>query len=120
MSLLYLRKNGHQSGKQRYQCKYCRCQFVECYLPQGYSDEVKRQCLDAYVNKMGFRAIERHHGVNHTTVIRWVKQVGQQLPQAPPIETPPEVAQLDELQTFVGSKNKIWLWTVTDKARAGI
>ena len=55
---------------------------------------------------MGFRAIERHHGVNHTTVIRWVKQVGQQLPQAPPIETSPDVAQLDELQTFVGSKKQ--------------
>ncbi|WP_346294473.1 IS1 family transposase [Sphaerothrix gracilis] len=116
-----LRKNGHQSGKQRYQCKDCRRQFVEFYSPQGYSDAVKRQCLNAYVNKMGFRTLERHHGVDHTTVIRWVKQVGQQLPQAPPMESTPEVAQLDELQTFVGfKKNKVWLWTATDKARAGI
>ena len=53
---------------------------------------------------MGFRAVERHHGVHHTTVIEWVKAAGKQLPNAPQFEAPPDVAQLDELQTFVGSK----------------
>ena len=33
----------------------------------------------------------------------------------------PSVAQIDELQTFVGNKkNKIWLWTVVNKGSAGI
>ena len=53
---------------------------------------------------MGFRAIERVKGVHHTTVIDWVKQVGQQLPAAYEPETIPEVGELDELETFVGSK----------------
>ena len=53
---------------------------------------------------MGFRAIERCTGVNHNTVINWVKQAGNSLPDAPPAEVIPELAQLDELQTFVGSK----------------
>jgi hypothetical protein len=56
---------------------------------------------------MEFRAIERHHGVDRTTVIGWVKQGGQSLPQALPLATAPVVAQLDQLQTFVGSKNNI-------------
>ena len=35
-----------------------------------------------YVNGMGFRAIERIKGVHHTTIINWVKQVGELLPEA--------------------------------------
>ena len=57
-----------------------------------------------YVNQSGFRAIERVKGMHHTTVITWVKQVGELLPDAYDPETVPEVGELDELQTFVGSK----------------
>ncbi len=53
---------------------------------------------------MGFRAIERDKGVHHTTIIYWLKEIGKQLPDAPPIEEIPEVGELDELETFVGSK----------------
>jgi len=35
-----------------------------------------------YVNGMGFRAIERVKGVDHTSIINWVKQVGELLPNA--------------------------------------
>ena len=57
-----------------------------------------------YTNGMGFRAIERVLGVHHTTIIHWVKQLGQQLPDAPVVEEIPQVSELDELETFVGSK----------------
>jgi hypothetical protein len=53
---------------------------------------------------MGFRGIERLKGVHHTTVINWVKSVGELLPVAYDPETIPEVGELDELETFVGSK----------------
>jgi transposase-like protein len=36
----------------------CGRQFIDCYdPPQGYSDEIKRECLKMYVNGMGFRAM---------------------------------------------------------------
>ena len=57
-----------------------------------------------YVNGMGFRGIERVKDVHHTTVITWVKQIGELLPDAYDPEVPPEVGELDELETFVGSK----------------
>ena len=57
-----------------------------------------------YVNGMGFRGIERVTSVHHTTVIYWVKQVGECLPDAYAPEHPPQVGELDELETFVGSK----------------
>jgi transposase-like protein len=97
-------KNGHRRGKQNYLCRDCGKQFLEFYSPKGYPDSIKEQCLTMYVNGLGFRAIERITGVNHNTVINWVKQVGFSLPDAPDYEEIPEVAQLDELQTFVAQK----------------
>ncbi len=74
-----------------------------------------------YFNGMGFRAIERVKGVHHTTIINWVKQVGKLLPSADDPKTIPEVGELDELQTFVGSKKTcIWVWTAVDQLRPGI
>ncbi|BAY95528.1 hypothetical protein FDUTEX481_07168 [Tolypothrix sp. PCC 7601] len=94
-------------------CVKCGRQFIDAYSPpKGYSDEIKQDCLRSYVNGMGFRAIERDKGVHHTTIIYWLKQIGEQLPDAPPINEIPEVGELDELETFVGSKS--------EKLRAGV
>ncbi len=57
-----------------------------------------------YVNGMGFRAIERVKGVHHTTIIYWVKQVAQSLPDTYDPQTIPQVGELDELETFVRAK----------------
>ena len=101
----HIRKNGKMRGKQNHICVDCRRQFIDVYTaPQGYSDETKAQCLKMYVNGMGFRGIERVTGVHHTTVITWVRQVGELLPNAYDPLTIPQVGELDELETFVGSK----------------
>ena len=107
-----IRKNGHRRGKQNYQCKNCDSeallqaerQFIESYSEIGYSQKVKEDCLTMYLNGNGFRAIERVTKVNHNTVIRWVRQAGNQLPSNDDIHKIPVVAQLDELQTFIGKK----------------
>lgn len=100
-----IRKNGHRKGKQNHSCADCRRQFIDAYEPhRGYSDEVKRECLKMYVNGMGLRGIERVKGVHHTTVITWIKAVGKNLPDAYDPDEIPQVGELDELQTFVGSK----------------
>jgi len=54
-----------------------------------------------YVNGNSFRAIERITGVNHNTIINWVKQAGLSLPDIPDREEIPEGAWLDELKFFV-------------------
>ena len=53
-----------------------------------------------YVNGLGFRAIERVTGVNHNTVIRWVRKTAMSLPNAPQVEEIPEITEIDELHTF--------------------
>jgi len=57
-----------------------------------------------YLNGMDFRAIERVTDINHNSIINWVKQAGESLPNAPEAEEIPEIAEVDELQTFVQSK----------------
>ena len=112
----HIRKNGMRRGKQNHICVDCGRQFVENpQMERGYSDDVRRICLSMALNSSGFRAIERVTGVHHTTVINWVKQVAERLPDSYTSEEIPEVGELDERQTFVGSKkNKIWIWTVVN------
>jgi transposase-like protein len=76
----------------------------DSYSEVGYSKKVKEECLMMYLNGNGFRAIERMTKVNHNTVIRWVKQAANQLPNRNNEPRIPQVGQLDELQTFVGKK----------------
>ena len=103
----HIRKNGKRRGKQNHICVNCGRQFVENPQQQrGYSDAIRRECLKMYVNKSPFRAIERVKGVHHTTVISWVKAVGEHLPDAYEAERMPAVGELDELQTFVGAKKQ--------------
>jgi len=78
-------KNGRHRGKQRYKCKECNRQFLEFYTTPGYDRQTKEQCLKMYVNGMGFRAIERVTGVHHTTIISWVKKIGNKLETAIPV-----------------------------------
>lgn len=59
---------------------------------------------EMYVNGAGFRAIERVKKVHHTTVINWVKAIGNTMSDPPEKDEIPEVTQIDELETFVGSK----------------
>lgn len=59
--------------------------------------------------------------MHHTTVISWIKAVGELLPDAYNPDQIPQVGELDELETFVRSKKTlIWLWTAVDHFRAGI
>ncbi|MEH1841811.1 MAG: IS1 family transposase [Nostoc sp.] len=116
-----IRKNGKRRGKQNNICVKCGRQFINAYSPpKGYSDQIKQDCLKSYVNGMGFRAMERSKGVHHTTVIYWLKLIGEKLPDAPSINEIPEVGELDELETFVGSRKAIWLSTAVNHFREGI
>lgn len=79
-------------------------QFIDSYESQGYSEEIKCECLEMYVNGSDFRAIERVKKVHHTTIINWVKTIGKTLPIAPNYDEIPEITQVDELETFIDQK----------------
>ncbi len=97
-------KNGHRQGKQSYLCRDCGRQFRENPQSLGYSAEVKELCVKMSLNGMGFRGIERVTGISHNSVINWVRQAEIEIPDEN--YEIPETAQIDELQTFVGSKKQ--------------
>ena len=111
----HIRKNGRKNGKQNHIVS-CSRQFIDFYEHQGYSAKVKKECLEMYVNGLGFRAIERVKKVQtladsltlryHTTVVNWVRELGKTLPDSPEYNELPEITQVDELETFVGKKKQ--------------
>ena len=117
----HIRKNGHRQAKQNYICVDCKRQFLDQYEVRGYSDDVKRLCLKMYVNGMGVRGISRVTEISHVTILNWIEQSGEKLPESYDPKQIPQVGELDELETFVGSKrHKIWIWTVVDHFQPGI
>ena len=65
---------------------------------------MKKNWLHLYLEGKGFRRIERLTGVSHNAVINWVKDAGNRRSTEPDYSEIPEIAQIDELQTYVGKK----------------
>jgi hypothetical protein len=55
---------------------------------------------------VNFRRIGRVLGVNHQSVINWINSYHASLPASEQSVAAPEVVELDELFTFVGSKKR--------------
>jgi len=115
-----IRKLGYQDEKQRFKCNECGRVWRASSTQRGYPTEVKQLCIKMYLSGMGFRGIERVTESHHTTIIDWVREAEAQLTEDEEAGLP-EVAELDKLQTFVGSKkNKVWLWTALNHYQSGI
>lgn len=48
--------------------------------------------------------IGRIKGVSHVAIMNWITEVGELLPNAYEPKNIPQVGELDELETFIGSK----------------
>ena len=99
-------KNGkNDSGSQRYQCGVCQRRYTPEPNEHGYPDGVRQQAVKLSADGVSFRRIARHLGVDHGTVMNWVKAHSDQLPAAPlPEEKPLHIVEMDELYSFIGKK----------------
>lgn len=70
---------------------------------------------------LGFRGIERATGINHNTIINWVRQAGLALPDTPEIEEIPSYYWARRTSNLYRlKKNKFWLWTAVNHGTPGI
>jgi hypothetical protein len=117
----HVNKNLPKKGKYNYICVGCGRQFIDGYYRhKGYSENVKRECLKMSVNGMVFKQL-RESKMCIIPIINWVKQVGKLLPDFYDAETTPQVGELDELETSVGSKKTCpWLGTSVGHFKPGI
>jgi transposase-like protein len=90
-------------GSQRWQCQVCGRRYTPEPLEQGYPAAMRQQAVKLYVDGLNYRRIGRILGVDHKSVMNWVKAYADQLPPAP-VPKQVENAELDELFTFVGKK----------------
>ena len=92
-----------RTGSQRYKCKSCHRVYTPNPTPQGYSDELRQKAVQMYIDGQNYRRIGRQLGVDHKSVMNWVKAHASQQVSAP---VPSDVnnAEMDELYTFIGSK----------------
>jgi transposase len=91
------------AGSQRYECMYCGCKYTPAPRPRGYDIELRRRAVELYVDGMNLRRIARHLGVHHRSVSLWVNAHAKEIPPAP-VPNDVEVAELDEVFTFIGNK----------------
>ena len=94
-------KNG--SGSQRWKCQVCGRKYTPEPKEHGYSDALRQQAVKMSVDGLNYQRIARFLGVDHKSVMHWVKAHTDQLPPAP---VPHDLnnAELDELFTFVEQK----------------
>jgi transposase-like protein len=99
-------KHGRNpSGSQRYLCQTCQRTYTPEPTPSGYAAATRQQALRLYADGLNLRRIARQLGVVHQTVANWVTAHAEALPAQPPQPAGPlEVAELDELYTFIGHK----------------
>jgi transposase-like protein len=91
------------SGSQRYRCMYCKIKYTPEPKAWAYDEQTRQEALELYVDGISLRRIARHLGVHHRTVSLWVKAKAARLPKAP-VPEEVEVAEMDELFTFIGEK----------------
>ena len=97
-------KHGKVKGVQRYLCKSCGYKFTVAKKGKGIEKQYVVRAVQLYLEGLGFRAIERVLGVSHVSVMNWVKQLGEAVELIRIEEKEVEIAEVDELCSFVATK----------------
>jgi hypothetical protein len=93
---------------QRYLCKSCGYKFTVSKKGKAIEKEYVVRAIQLYLEGLGFRSIERILGVSHVSVMNWVKQLGSSIDLVRLEERDVEVAEVDELCSYVGSKKNTY------------
>lgn len=93
------------AGSQRYLCKVCLRKYTPEPRPLGYEQDVRQQAIRMYLDGNNQRRIARQLGVSQGSVSNWAREFADNLPdEVPQPEQTVEVAEIDELFTFVSHK----------------
>ena len=83
----------------------CNRKYVPNPKPYGHSSETRQQAIQLVLDGNSQRQAARHLGVAPQSVANWLREYADTLPnELPGPPTPVEVAEQDELFTFIGDK----------------
>ena len=91
------------AGSQRYRCGKCGARYTPEKKEHGYPKEIRILAIRMYTDGLNFRQIGRHLKISHTTVMEWVKEHAEKLPEAP-VPGEAYTVEMDELYTFIEEK----------------
>ncbi len=102
-------KNGTtKNKKQQFYCKCCKKRFIDYYSNKAYIKNVNNRIIILIKEGLGIRSIARVLQISTTTVIKRILSIANKI--QPPMLSFNKTYEVDELNTFVGSKNKrIWI-----------
>lgn len=104
-------KNGRKStGKQSFLCRDCSKQFQHEYINNGADPKFKKLMYRALTHGSGIRDVAAVFSTLRQTVLHLIKQTATYL-SIPPKQKSYECIQIDEIYTFVKSKQKkVWVF----------
>jgi LacI family transcriptional regulator len=73
-------KAGTNAGRQRYKCSFCRRRYTVETRPRGYPDALRRQAVELHAQGRPIRQISRELGVNHQSVLNWIRRMEENVP----------------------------------------
>jgi transposase len=85
------------ADSQRVRCRACNHHYTPVPKPLSYTEDVRTQALNLYVDGLNFRRIARMLGVHYERVINWVNAVADRLPDPAPAPSETQTVELDEL-----------------------
>lgn len=103
------KKNGRYRETQRFCCLSCGRYFRES--EPKFSQAVRDQALDMYLNNVGIRKIARFTGASPAAVLKWIRKAHKTLAEqlrraADQVDGQmPDVIEMDEIYTYVQKKS---------------
>ncbi|MDD1422787.1 IS1 family transposase, partial [Dolichospermum sp. ST_sed1] len=113
-----IRNGSIHNGKQKYECKECKRQFVENPENKIISSETKALIDRLLYEKIPLAGICRVTGVSETWLQNYVNKKYESVPKQVNVSNKKKgriTIQCDEMWSFVGDKsNKQWVWLAID------
>ena len=103
-------KSGIIRNKQRYKCKDCNYKFTNTH-GRGYPPRMRAEAMQLYSENMGIRSIARYFKISPSTVLLWIRKVGNRCIQSTQEEIPKsisntDVIEIDEMWHFTKKKRE--------------
>lgn len=97
-------KDGKTSnGIQRFRCKSCGARFQEAYYYNACLHDINSKIVQLLKSSCGIRDISRILQISPTTVLKRIMLIAEQIRK--PIISFGQEYEVDEMITFIGSKN---------------
>jgi hypothetical protein len=100
-------RSGIINSRQRYRCKKCGYYFTVSKLGKQIDPYFVIKALQLYIEGVSYREIERLLGINHSTVINWVKKYRIKAPENLDYRPTYNILTHDELLEHIKSQENL-------------